>query len=183
MAFFSCGKFLIELAYSNLKNYRYKIVWQKNLACGFLNSHKMPLRAHEDILIFYRKLPTYNPQFSPGKPYSRTSAKNEGRVYAKKKSIFRTNNGVRYPQDIFKSKIDYGGHETGKPTKLLSWLIKTYTNEGETVLDPTIGSGSTAVACIETGRNFIGFELDEHYFEVANKRISEALAKKQQELF
>lgn len=85
MAFFSCGKFLIELAASNLKNYRYKIVWEKNLACGFLNANKMPLRAHEDILIFYRKLPTYNPQFTKGKPYIRVCGSKSSRCYGKKK--------------------------------------------------------------------------------------------------
>ena len=139
----------------------------------------MPLKCHENILLFYSKLPTYNPQFSEGTPYYK-----EGRIASK---CYRehieciTNNptGKRYPIDIIKfniPKVSFGKradkfHPTQKPVPLLEYLIKTYTNEGETVLDNCMGSGSTGVACINTNRNFIGMELDEHYFEIAKWRI------------
>lgn len=180
IALFANGKFLIELAASNLKMYRYKIVWLKNLATGFLNAKKMPLKAHEDILIFYQKLPTYNPQFTQGKPYKSIHRRN-------KKSPYRegigghcdAHDGRRYPLDTQKFWSSFAAgkiplHSTQKPVDLLEWLIKTYTNEGETVLDCCMGSGSTGVACVNTGREFIGYELDERYFEIAAKRIAEA---------
>lgn len=186
IALFAKGKFLIELAYSNLKMYRYKWVWQKNLATGFLNAKKMPLCAHEDILIFYRKLPTYNPQFTQGKPYRANIYSSTSRNYGKIKtdSTLKTSEAKRFPRDDLNFQFyNHNEHSTEKPVDLLEYLIRTYTNEGEVVLDATIGSGSTAVACVNTGRQFIGFETNEHYFEVAQKRISEAQAKKAQELF
>jgi len=173
-AMFAKGKFLIELANSNFKYYRYKWVWHKNLATGFLNAKKMPLCAHEDILIFYRKLPTYNPQFTPGKPYKRISPHWSNNYRAGICYGSENNSGDRFPQDIQKFKNDFlTSHPQSKNIYLLEYLIKTYSNEGETVLDATIGSGSTAVAAINTGRNFISFELDEHFFEVAKARIEQ----------
>lgn len=190
IALFANGKFLIELAASNLKMYRYKIVWLKNLATGFLNAKKMPLKAHEDILIFYRQLPTYNPQFTQGKPYDYSRIVKWSDNYRAGKCQGAVNEtGDRFPRDTQAFKGCFGGncpemfHPTQKPVDLLEYLIKTYTNEGELVLDATIGSGSTAVAAINTGRKFIGFETDAHYFEVAQRRIAEAQAKKSSELF
>lgn len=193
IALFANGKFLIELAASNLKEYRYKWVWQKSLATGFLNAKKMPLKAHEDILVFYRKLPTYNPQFITGKPYQRkcfTGSDNYQQFKGGLKIWKDTENeGWRYPVDVQKFKIPFSGgvgdktHPTQKPVDLLEYLIKTYTNEGELVLDATIGSGSTAVAAINTGRHFIGFETEKKFYDIANERIAKAQAEVAQRLF
>jgi len=164
------------LGYSNLSMLRYEWIWCKNLATGHLNAKKMPLKEHENIIVFYNKLPTYNPQFTKGEPYIKKSS-SDGSVYRKGIGGHTTeNSGNRYPKSIItmtnasrKNKL----HPTQKPVALLEYLIKTYTNEGETVLDFTMGSGSTGVACKNTGRNFIGIELDETYFEIAKKRIEE----------
>lgn len=191
---FSVGKFTIELAYSQLKYYRYEWIWQKNLAVGFLNAKKMPLRSHENILVFYKKLPTYNPQFTKGKPYVRNNTVKMGGVYHFANTVKTEDRvGRRYPKSVVaidfrhslwgKPSAEYNLHCNQKPTDLLEYLIRTYTNEGETVLDATMGSGSTGVACVNTNRNFIGFEIDEGFYKIAEKRISEALAKKTQELF
>ena len=180
---FAAGKFLIELAASQLKFYRYKWVWRKNLGTGFLNAKKMPLRALEDILVFYRKLPTYNPQFTEGKPY-RVKRETFSTNYGKQNPNSLESDGRRYPRDedlIYNQPQDI--HPTQKPVDLLEYLIRTYTDEGETVLDATMGSGSTGVAAVNTGRNFIGFETETKFFNIAQTRINEALAKKQQELF
>ena len=156
----------------------------------------MPLRKHENILIFYRKLPTYNPQKYFDKPYkpkgSQSTSKNyqifNGKIPEKYLNYqCGSPDGSRYPYDILRFNSLLGQesmfHSTQKPTDLLEYLIKTYTNEGEVVLDATIGSGSTAVAAINTNRKFIGYELNEKYFEIAQKRIAEALQKKSEGLF
>lgn len=191
-AMFAKSKFLIELVNANFKYYRYKWVWQKRAKSGFLNAKKIPMQMHEDILIFYRKLPTYNPQFTQGKPYKKKcdgySLNYRALQSPNWKRNYIENNGTRYPVDVLKFNDVYSQgrgtvHPTQKPVELLEYLIKTYTNEGEVVLDATIGSGSTAVACVNTGRQFIGYETDAHYFEVAQRRIREAQAKKAQELF
>lgn len=193
MLFFTIGKFTIEFAASQLNLYRYEWIWRKNLATGFLNAKKMPLRAHENILVFYRKLPTYNPQLTEGEPYKRVGLTGSDNYQAFKGGIKRWkelyNDGWRYPVDIQEFKQPYAGgagdksHPTQKPVDLLEYLIHTYTNEGEVVLDCTMGSGSTGVACMNTGRKFIGFETEKKFFDIAKKRITEALALKQQELF
>lgn len=172
---FSVGKFTIELAYSQLKYYRYEWIWQKNLAVGFLNAKKMPLRAHENILVFYRKLPTYNPQFTKGKPY-KTKYTSGTQNYGKVKTNFnyKMTDGRRYPRDVFSEDRLQEYHAQQKPTALLEYLIRTYSNEGELVLDATMGSGSTGVAAINTGRKFIGFEIEEDYFNIAKQRIEQA---------
>ena len=183
IALFANGKFLIELAASNLKHYRYKWIWKKNVGTGFLNARKMPLKAHEDVLVFYQQLPTYNPQFTKGKPYEvphygthRTSKNWQGHG-----DVITKNDGRRYPLDVQIFDIVQDVHPTQKPVDLLEYLIKTYTNEGETVLDATMGSGSTGVACVNTGRNFIGFETEKKFYEIAEKRI--AAAQREQSLF
>ena len=180
---FSQMPFGAELIMSNRKMFRYEWIWEKSLGVGFLNAKKMPLRCHENILVFYRKLPTYNPQFRSGKPFKcarRTFSAN----YANQKPTVQNSDGRRYPRDCVKIKQppeNYSPQQ--KPVPLLEYLIKTYTNEGEVVLDATMGSGSTGVACVNTGRDFIGFEKEQNFFEISQKRIAEAQAKKAQELF
>jgi site-specific DNA-methyltransferase (adenine-specific) len=134
----------------------------------------MPLKKHENILVFYKKLPTYNPQFTKGTPYSYQkdgiSSSNYGDSKGTNKII---NEGKRYPVSIITFKKEKGLHPTQKPVALFEYLIKTYTDEGDIVLDNCMGSGTTAIACINTNRNYIGFELDKQYFDIANERIEE----------
>jgi site-specific DNA-methyltransferase (adenine-specific) len=134
----------------------------------------MPLRAHENILVFYDRLPTYNPQKSKGKPYKRRMRHPATQNYGLQECTTSTicENGERFPRDVIKFGFERGLHPTQKPVPLLEYLIKTYTNEGATVLDNCMGSGSTGVACVNTGRSFIGMELDPGYFEIAKKRIT-----------
>lgn len=136
----------------------------------------MPLKAHENILVFYKKLPIYNPQKTQGKPYKASSTNKATSNYGKFNTGYCTDNvdGLRYPLDVIKFNKQTGFHPTQKPVALNEYLIKTYINEGETVLDNCMGSGSAGVACVNTNRNFIGFELDEGYFDIAKKRIEEA---------
>ena len=185
---FSQMPFGAELIMSNRKMFKYEWIWEKSLGVGFLNAKKMPLRCHENILVFYQALPTYNPQFTKGKP--RTDVRENKRVqcYGGQKLNMKINDGEHYcPRDVqyFTSTVGIvdRDHPTQKPVDLLEYLIKTYTNEGETVLDATMGSGSTGVACVNTGRDFIGFEKEQNFFEISQKRIAEAQAKKAQELF
>lgn len=173
---FSQMPFSAELVHSNLKLFKYEWIWQKDNGTGFLNAKKMPLKIHENILVFYKKLPLYNPQMRTGfKPYKCKQGRHSTNYGAYEQGHITESNGERYPIDIIKFKKDSGLHPTQKPVELLEYLIKTYTNEGETVLDNCMGSGSTGVACINTNRNFIGYELNEKYFEIAEKRINEAM--------
>lgn len=179
---FGQGLFAAELACSNKDMFRYRLVWEKTKAGGFLNARRMPLQAHEDISVFYKKLPTYNPQMEEGKPYIKKSVTNEdGGCYGKfdRVGTININNGTRFPRSVLKFSNDNHNsiHKTQKPVDLLEYLIRTYTNEGETVLDNCMGSGSTGVACVNTGRNFIGMELDDKYFDMAKTRIEEHLQK------
>ena len=187
-ALFASGKFTYKLVASNFEQFKYKWFWRKNSPVNFLNAKRMPLRVHEDILIFYAALPTYNPQFTQGKPYkkerpatSRLYVPNGGKGFDERGSL--NVDGRRYPIDVQQFKQPQGAHPAQKPTALLEYLIRTYTNEGETVLDATMGSGSTGVACMKTGRNFIGFELEEKFYDIALKRINDAENLKLQELF
>lgn len=168
------------LGCSNLKMLKYEWIWQKTEATGFLNAKKMPLKNHENILVFYKKLPTYNPQMTKGKPYSYKKEGISSENYGNSKGTEQiVNDGERYPLTVQVFKKDKGLHPTQKPVALFEYLIKTYTNEGDTVLDNCIGSGTTAVACINTKRNFIGIELEERYYNIANKRIEETLGKEE----
>lgn len=180
---FGSEPFSSSLRLSNLKNYRYDIVWEKTMPTLFQHANRRPMLKHENISIFYRKRPTYNPQFTEGKAYRRKEGSGD-----RKASGFHGNNinksaikneGKRYPTTIIKySNSNYGRlHPTQKPIELLEYLIKTYTNEGETVLDNCMGSGSTGIACINTNRRFIGIERDEKYFNIAKYRLEEALNK------
>ena len=167
------------LGASNLKMLKYEWIWEKNRGTGHLNAKKMPMKAHENILIFYKKLPTYNPQMREGEAYVRKDCSknklNKGNYGKTKESYTTINKGGRYPLDCLNFKVvERTVHPTQKPVALLEYLIKTYTNEGEIVLDNTMGSGSTGVACVNTNRKFIGIELDEKYFNIAKQRIEEA---------
>lgn len=166
--------FVVTLGASNLKNLRYEWVWQKTNPTGHLNANKMPMKAHENILVFYRKLPTYNRQMREGfTPYTTTRGHDSTNYGAQQKTTTVNTDGSRYPIDVieFSKKGGKSFHPTEKPTNLLEYLILTYTNEGETVLDSCMGSGSTGVACQATNRNFIGIELLEEYFAVAKQRM------------
>ena len=170
---FSQMPFGASLIMSNPKMFRYEWIWEKNQAVGFLNAKKMPLRKHENILVFYKHLPTYNPQglIKLDEPiYEEGSANRNGKNYGvADKSFIRTHKN--YPTDIITFSKDAGYHPTQKPVDLLEYLIKTYTNEGDLVLDNCMGSGSTGVACVNTNRDFIGMELNEEYFKIACGRI------------
>lgn len=160
------------LGNSNLKMLKYEWIWEKHMATGHLNAKKMPMKAHENILVFYKKLPIYNPQFTEGKPYTITYSTHSSNYGKQKDNITNINNGYRYPRDIVKFKHDKEKlHPTQKPVELLEYLIKTYTNENMLVLDNCMGSGSTGIACLNTNRRFIGIELDENYFQIAQDRI------------
>ena len=169
--------FTSTLIMSNIKLFRYTWVWEKSKATGFLNAKKRPLVAHEDITVFSKKPTTYNPQFSTKEPYNKGIRKEQtdDDVYGKFERVEVKSDGKRYPRSVvyFKTAESEGLvlHKTQKPLKLFEYLIKTYTNEGETVLDNTMGSGTTGVACLNTNRNFIGIELDDKYFEIAKERI------------
>lgn len=170
--------FTSALVMSQPEIFRYDIVWEKGNATGFFNAKLMPLRAHESVLIFYRKLPIYNPQKTTGHP--RKTAKKKvvkSECYGKDIALPEYNSTERYPRSVQffssdKQKANY--HPTQKPVDLMEWLVKTYTNVGDTVLDSCMGSGSTGVACVNTGRNFIGIEKEQRYFDVAQSRIAAA---------
>ncbi len=170
--------FTTVLINSNIKRFRYSWIWEKEQGVNFLMAKKQPLKVHEDICVFSKKQPVYNPQMTEGKPY--ISGKGDsGEVTGRVKKVQTKNNGTRYPRSVIQFKRETGLHPTQKPVELFEYLIKTYTNEGETVLDNCMGSGTTAIACINTNRNFIGFELDKHYYDIAKERIQKTLAEKE----
>lgn len=173
---FSQLPFAVDLINACRKYFRYEIIWHKSNKVGFLNAKKMPMRAHENILVFYKKLPTYNPQMLPGKPYlgGYTSSCIYGKNFHPSKGSLTLHSG-RYPSDVlfFSKSSSKKFHPTEKPLPLIEWLVKTYTNPGDTVLDCFMGSGTTGVACVRNGRNFIGMELSEQYLEVARNRIDD----------
>lgn len=177
---FGRGKFGALLIMNAPKKmpYRYDWVWQKTMPVRFLWSHHMPLSAHENIYVFYKHLPIYNPQMRQGfKPY--VVGKNKPSTNYHSSSGNYTpyqSKGGRFPIDVitFSNGNSHTVHPTQKPVDLLKYLIKTYTNEGMTVLDNVMGSGSTGVAAKQLNRNFIGMELDPKYYEIAKQRINEA---------
>ncbi|QEL71628.1 site-specific DNA-methyltransferase [Bacillus sp. AR4-2] len=170
--------FSAQLIVSNPKLFRYEWIWEKTAATGHLNAKKMPMRAHESILVFYKKLPTYNPIKTTGHApvNSYTKHQDDGSNYGKTKvGISGGGSTERYPRSVQRFSTDKQKeaiHPTQKPVALFEYLIKTYTNEGETVLDNCIGSGTTAVAALNTNRNFIGFEISKEYCVAANERIN-----------
>ena len=159
------------LGASNIENLKYEWIWVKPSGTGHLNAKKMPLKNHENILVFYKKLPTYNPQMTKGTPYTQKSGRASSN-YNPQERVTTVNEGYRYPLTVQRFNNERGLHPTQKPVTLFEYLIKTYTNEGETVLDNCMGSGTTAIACINTNRNYIGFELDEGYYKASIERIN-----------
>jgi site-specific DNA-methyltransferase (adenine-specific) len=131
------------------------------------------MRDKEDIVVFYRDQPTYNPQFTVGTPYKDRSGKGQSKNYGADKRVGNDNDGRRYPKQVIEFGVVERGtvHPTQKPVELMEYMIRTYTNEGDTVLDNTMGSGTTGVACQNTGRNFIGIERDPEYFKIAQRRM------------
>ena len=182
--------FTSKLISSNYKMFKYCLVWEKSKASNFVHANFQPLKAHEDVCVFSfggsaqgSKSPmTYNPQLKDGKPYDKGVGHlpNEtlsGGLTKSSTLELKNKTGRRKPRSVFYHKTAESEgrlHPTQKPIGLMEYLIKTYTNEGETVLDFTMGSGTTGVACVNTGRSFIGIELDEAYFNIAQKRIEEA---------
>jgi site-specific DNA-methyltransferase (adenine-specific) len=226
--FFTCStKFGVSLINSNPKNFRYDLVWVKSAPCGFLNAKKMPMKKHEMIYVFYKKLPLYDLSshkhkflkegksskgdvgnecygkfsyynngekgYEPPLPNSvikqeRNTPKLEecfGKEYLKNKPNYREINpnlGANgtdchiyeppLPHSLLEIKSEKGKHATQKPTELIKWILKYYSKEGDTILDPTMGSGSTGIACKEMNRNFIGIEKDEKIFKNAEERLN-----------
>ena len=175
---FGSEPFSSQLRMSNLKNYKYDWIWQKTKPSGHLNAKKQPLRKYENISVFYKKQCLYNPQgliygeFNNNRP-SRKNKQKGSYTFGLEKD-FGLSDATNYPTNILNYTNANNNllHPTQKPVALLEYLIKTYTNQNETVLDNCMGSGSTGVACINTNRNFIGIELDEKYFKIAKERIS-----------
>ena len=191
---FGSEPFTSLLITSNVKNFKYNWIWQKNKSTGFLNAKRQPLNDHETISVFYRKQCTYNPQMTKAdKTYKRGYVVRDKEKdiqqsdnYGEQKSFLQEDNGLRYPKRIQYFNNNYTReqlHPTQKPVALLEYLIKTYTLEGEIVLDNTMGSGSTVIACLNTNRNFIGIEKDDKYFEIAKKRIADAIKDNETKLF
>ena len=181
MVFTAAQPFATDLINSARDMFRYDIVWHKTMPVGFFNSGKMPLRAHELVLVFYRGLPTYNPQGNHCKPGIRKrNASWAGHNYHNTPLTDTKNRGITTPTSVVvfsNNNNDNVGHGTQKPVALFEYLIKTYTNEGDLVLDNCIGSGTTAVAAKRTGRHFIGIELSPEYCEIARKRVAAVPAR------
>ncbi len=185
---FGAEPFTTKLRLSNLDNWKYDWIWHKNQPSGQFNASKMPMKAYETISVFYKEQPTYNPQMvqRTEKELKRLSHKSvEGvstnTVYGdiNRKSLNRYENTTKYPTNVitgikcvFNRSSEKVKHPTQKPLELMEYLIQTYTNKSETVLDFTMGSGSTGVACKNTNRSFIGIEKDENYFKIAEQRIN-----------
>ena len=214
---FAQGMFTAQLMMSNPKMWRYNLIWDKiNRSTGFLNANRCPLRIHEDIVVFYKKQPTYNPQFTFEQVYHNRGGAGNGYKQNKAGGIYgkMTNGGKnnkeqdvpsyeigdilesgarnrcygnfavtetkitneKYPTSIIPMDKEHDGnyhHPTQKPVNLIRWLVRTYTNEGDLVLDNCIGSGTTAVACIKEKRHFIGYEITKEYFDIARERIKQ----------
>ena len=173
---FGAEPFSSLLRCSNIKDFKYDWVWEKSKATGFLNSKRQPLRAHEIISVFYSKPPTYTPQMTEGVAYNKGVRKEQTQndVYGSFDQVEVKSDGLRFPRSVqyFKTAESEGGfHKTQKPVALLEYLIKTYTQENETVLDFTFGSCSTGVAALNTNRKFIGVEVEEKYFDIGASRM------------
>lgn len=177
---FGSQPFTSALVMSNVEWFRYCLVWEKSCPTGFLDANRKPLKAHEDISVFYAGLPTYNPQMTAAK---RKVTKRSGNAehYGAHKRINTDNNGLAYPRSVlYYARANDPQHPTQKPVALLEYLIRTYTNVGDTILDNTMGSGTTMVACVHTGRDGTGIEMlpvepdDPDYFGRAQRRIEHA---------
>ena len=194
---FGSEPFSSYLRLSNIKNFRYDIIWYKNTSGGFINAKKQPMKYHEIISVFYKKQPVYNPimqefaestkrRYSSNQKFTTPLRKNSIHGITMKPSDENTHIDLsrgRYPKSVleFNSVANSSKervHPTQKPVELLEYLIKSFTDEGMTVLDNCMGSGSTGVACVNTNRNFIGIELDDNYFRIADNRLKEAMELK-----
>ena len=188
IALFGSEPFSSALRISNIKNYKYDWVWDKNIASNFAVAKYVPMKEHENISVFYKKKPTYNPQKTEKLEAGKKRAKYIDKPFQlKKDNVYGTFGFIdkqkkhyrspflRYPRSIIKFNCERGLHPTQKPVALLEYLIKTYTNENDTVLDFTMGSGSTGVASKNLNRNFIGIEKDKTYFEIAEKRLANTI--------
>lgn len=168
--------FSSNLRLSNIKNYKYDWIWQKTRPSLFQHANKRPMKDHENIMVFYKKQPTYNQNLTTLEKPNKRWRENKTGTFLKNgcndKDSIQTKTG--YNRQIITYGIHNVGllHPTQKPLELIEFLVNTYTNEGETVLDNCMGSGTTAIACINTNRNYIGFELDEKYYEIAKNRIN-----------
>lgn len=174
---FASGMFTAQLMMSNKSLWKYNLIWKKgNRSSGFLNAKKQPLRNHEDIVVFYKNQPTYNPQMTLGQLVHKKGNgyhKQTQNCYGEMKEVASQQTNEKYPISVIDVPKEHPQeyHPTQKPVELLKYLISTYTNEGDLVLDNCMGSGSTGVACKKLKRGFIGYELDEHYFNIAQSRI------------
>ncbi|MDK9585432.1 DNA-methyltransferase [Lelliottia wanjuensis] len=175
---FSAQPFTSVLIGSNLKHWRSEWIWEKSSATGFLNAKKQPMRAHENIQVFYRQQATYNPQKTLGKKH--VKARRQGQkstCYGKAEKITEYSSSERYPRTVqFFPKDTPRIHPTQKPVALIKYLIDTYSNPGEIILDFTMGSGTAGVACYQSGRRFVGIEKDPDIFTIARQRLSEVIA-------
>lgn len=160
------------LGASNIEMFKYEWIWQKTRVTGHLNAKMRPLKSHENVMVFYIKPPTYNPQGVTRKSEPKVrKGGNNGTNYGKSNKT-TTLEFENYPRSILQiTSVGRNLHPTQKPVALMEYLIRTYTNEGDTVLDNCMGSGTTGVACVNTNRNFVGIELDATYFELARGRI------------
>lgn len=167
--------FTSALVMSNPGWFKYDWTWRKPKGTGHLNAARQPMRDKEDVLVFYARQPVYNPQFGAGGPFGNKRGAN-AETYGKHGALNYANDGRRYPKQVIEFGVVERGtlHPCQKPVDLLEYLIRTYTNPGDRVLDNAMGSGSTGIACVNTGRRFIGIELDPHYFAVASERIAAA---------
>lgn len=172
--------FTSVLGNSNLRHLRYNWVWEKSTATGFLNANRMPLKSHEDVLVFYRKLPPYHPIKTTGHSRKVIAAAHrqkcsQGEIYREHNQSTDYDSTERYPRTVLKFSTDKQTcylHPTQKPVALLEYFIRTYTNEGDLVVDFVMGSGSTGVACRNTGRRFIGIEKEDNIFQIAKERLT-----------
>ncbi len=170
--FFTCStKFGVSLINSNPKNFRYDLIWVKSAPCGFLNAKKMPMKKHEMIYVFYRKLPLYDLSCHNHKFIKANDKHKIGGVYGKVEKKIGGQYDPPLPNSLLEIKSQKGKHDTQKPTALIEWCLKYYSKEGDIILDPTMGSGSTGVACKNMNRNFIGIEKDEKIFNSAVERL------------
>lgn len=172
--------FSSHLRLSNLNDYKYDWKWDKVRGSNFATVKIRPFNSFEDVMVFYKKQPTYNPQMWEGKPYEQKQGYvgEAKQTNLKRKSVVTKSDGRRYPLSIIRFSKESGVHPTQKPVALMEYLIKTYTNECETVLDFTAGSFTTGVACVNLDRNFIGIEKDDHYYDIGTERVLKALDEK-----
>jgi len=183
---FGCGKFSIDLVNSKYRWFRYDLVWAKNRKVGFLNANLMPMRNHESILVFNRpgfcKGATYHPQKTlGGRAGVKKTNSPKNSVYSHKGCV-SVSDGMMHPCSVLPFESESGQHPTQKPVALMEFLVRSYTNEADVVIDPFMGSGSTGVACMNTGRRFIGIEQKREYFDIACRRVEQAHAGNEAEL-